>query len=61
MVGESVNREVNGIFVNQKVPDYLNQTLIALIPKQIGSESVSHYKPISLCNTAYKIISKSLA
>lgn len=56
MVGEYVNREVNAIFVNQKVPDYLNQTLIALIPKQIGSESVR----ISLCNTAYKIISKSL-
>lgn len=37
MVGEYVNREVNRIFVNQKVPDYLNQTLIALIPKQIGS------------------------
>lgn len=60
MVGEYVNREVNAIFVNQKVPDYLNQILIALIPKRIGSESVRHYRPISLCNAAYKIISKSL-
>ena len=48
------------IFANQKIPDYLNQTLIALIPKQLGPETISQYRPISLCNTVYKIISKIL-
>ena len=42
------------------MPKYLNQTLISLIPKQKGPESLSHYRPISLCNTVYKIITKIL-
>ena len=46
------------MFRKQEVPEYLNQTLIALIPKQLGPEIVSHYRPISLCITVYKIISK---
>ena len=49
---------MNQIFASQKVPDYLNQTLIALIPKQLGSETVNQFRPISLCNTVYKIVSK---
>lgn len=59
-MGDLVKREVKEIFTNQKVPEYLNQTLIALLPKQIGPELVSHYRPISLCNTIYKIVSKIL-
>ncbi|XP_050242398.1 uncharacterized protein LOC126691394 [Quercus robur] len=57
---DSVRSEVKQIFANQKIPDYLNQTLIALIPKQLGLETVSQYRPISLCNTIYKIVSKIL-
>jgi hypothetical protein len=38
-----------------------NHTFIALIPKQLGPFSVNHFKPISLCNIIYKIISKILA
>ena len=60
IVGESVRSEVKQILASQKVPDYLNQTLIALIPKQLGPETVSQFKPINLCNTVYKIVSKIL-
>jgi hypothetical protein len=38
-----------------------NHTFIALVPKQLGAISVSHFRPISLCNIIYKIISKILA
>jgi hypothetical protein len=38
-----------------------NHTFIALVPKQLGPSSVGHFRPISLCNIIYKIISKILA
>lgn len=60
LVEDSVKREVKEIFTTQKIPEYLNQTLIALIPKQISPELVSHYRPISCCTTIYKIVTKIL-
>lgn len=38
----------------------LNKTLITLIPKNNCLESVSHFRPITLCNVAYKIIAKTI-
>ena len=38
-----------------------NHTFIALVPKQLGPFDVNHFRPISLCNIIYKIISKILA
>jgi hypothetical protein len=38
-----------------------NHKFIALIPKQLGASSIHQFRPISLCNIMYKIISKILA
>ncbi|XP_050258784.1 uncharacterized protein LOC126703748 [Quercus robur] len=38
----------------------LNQTHIVLIPKIQGPETLGNYRPISLCNTTYKIVTKIL-
>ena len=58
VVADSVKREIKEVFMKHEVPEYLKQTLIALIPKQPGPETVSQYRSISLCNTIYKVISK---
>ena len=50
--------EVKKVFVEKKVPSYLNKNHIALIPKVQGPETLGNYSPISLCNTVFKIITK---
>ncbi len=42
------------------MPVEFNQTLIALIPKRKGPKNLNHFRPISLCNTVYKIVTKIL-
>eukprot|EP00253_Pinus_taeda_P005909 PITA_05909 len=40
---------------------HINSTYIALIPKKASSYTFSYYRPISLCNLIYNIISKTIA
>ena len=57
-MGESVIQEVKHIFTSRKILEYLNQTHIELIPKIQGPKTLGNYRPISLCNTVYKIVTK---
>ena len=59
-VRNPICKEVKNIFTNGVVPDYLNDTLVTLIPKCKSPESLNNYRPISLCNSVYKIVSKIL-
>ena len=58
LVKDSVTKEIKEVFNERKVPAYLNQTHITLIPKIKGPETIGNYRLISLCNSVYKIISK---
>ena len=57
-VGHSVVEAVKKIFRDREMPAKLNQTHIVLIPKIQGPETLGNFRPISLCNTTYKIVTK---
>jgi len=44
-----------------KLYNAINSTFIALIPKSDSPSSFNEFRPISLCNCLYKIISKIIA
>lgn len=43
-----------------KIPGALNTTFIARTPKKQKCDTFDNYRPISLCNLIYRIISKRL-
>ncbi|XP_020685967.1 uncharacterized protein LOC110102125 [Dendrobium catenatum] len=43
------------------IPSGMKATALAIIPKHRNASSISDYRPISLCNTIYKIIAKVIA
>jgi hypothetical protein len=61
IVGDSVSTAVLSVLNSGKLLRKTNLTYISLIPKKKNPEKMSDYRPISLCNVLYKIISKVLA
>lgn len=56
-----VFEEVRNFFADGIINPELNAIHITLIPKVENPERLDQFRPISLCNFAYKIISKVLA
>ncbi|XP_074298528.1 uncharacterized protein LOC141629421 [Silene latifolia] len=61
IIGPDVIRTVLQILRGTRSPRDLNKTNIVLIPKKKAPDKIQDYRPISLCNVAYKIVSKVLA
>ena len=57
-VDNLIREEVKLIFSSGEMPAYLNKTLITLIPKCSNPETLWNYRPISLCNSIYKVLTK---
>lgn len=51
---------VQQFFREGMMPVGVNETCILMIPKVTQPESVKDFRPISLCNVLYKIVSKCL-
>ena len=56
--GIGQRRGAFGFQGEKKIPDYLNRTSIVFTLKIQGLETIGNYRPISLCNAVYKIVSK---
>jgi hypothetical protein len=61
MLGLKVKEEVLGVLNGGQMPTGWNETTIILIPKVKNPECITEFRPISLCNVLYKLISKVLA
>jgi hypothetical protein len=61
IVGEEVCTMILHSLNSGVMPNSLNKTYVALIPKIKSPTSVLEFRPISLCNVLYKLIAKVLA
>lgn len=61
ILGPDVTAVVQSFFHNSHLLQSINQTLITLIPKNNCPTKPEHFRPISLCNVIYKLITKILA
>lgn len=59
-MGNSVFKEVKDIFRCGTMPENLNETLITLILKCPGATTLGSFRPISLYNTIYKVVTKMI-
>jgi hypothetical protein len=61
LIGEELTDEVLSAINSGAIPEGWNNTNVVLIPKVDNPVSITQYRPISLCNVLYKVISKVLA
>jgi hypothetical protein len=58
--GEEITQEVLQALNSRSIPEGWNDTTVVLILKIDDPKLVTQFRPISLCNVIYKIISKML-
>jgi len=61
IVGIDVSNAVLYCISSSNILQSINFAYITLIPKRKNSKIMSHFRPISLCNVIFKIVSKVLA
>ena len=61
VVGKSLCQLVSSIFEQPALVKDINQTFVSLIPKVDSPDTLRQFRPISLCNVAYKMVTKIIA
>jgi len=61
VLGQDLIQVVEDSRSSGRIPASFNATFIALIPKVDNPTSLNEFRPISLCNCIYKIVSKVIA
>lgn len=59
-IKEEVCSAIQAFFMQGILPEFINETQVALIPKVDKPESINQLRPISCCNFLYKVITKIL-
>ncbi|CAA7027588.1 unnamed protein product [Microthlaspi erraticum] len=59
-VGESVTRFALDFFRTGMLPQNTNDVIVVLLPKVDSPERIQQFRPISLCNVLFKIITKTM-
>jgi hypothetical protein len=57
---EDIITAVKKFFDSGDIPEGVNDTMIVLIPKSKDAEDLKDFRPISLCNVVYKVVSKCI-
>lgn len=60
-IGDHLFNAINQFFIEGILPPSWGQTLVVLIPKKDNPFLTSDFRPISLYNVCYKIVTKILA
>lgn len=60
IIGDRVTAAVMDVLNNGADIQSWNHTIVALIPKVKHPQSVTQYRPISLCNVCYKLITRTI-
>lgn len=61
IVGRDIFAAMENFFKHSSLSRAFNHTFITLIPKRATANRVDHYRPIALCNVAYKVNTKLLS
>jgi hypothetical protein len=61
LIKHDLTRMVQYVHRSGKIGGSTNSTFLALIPKESNPSSFAIFRPISLCNFSYEIISKIIA
>ena len=61
VIGEEVSEAILNFLNSEHGMEEINYTYLVMIPKCINPVHMTDYRPISLCNVLYKIITKLLA
>ncbi|XP_056688797.1 uncharacterized protein [Spinacia oleracea] len=57
-LGDSIFKFCASCFLNAAIPSDINRSFITLIPKVDAPKTMRDFRPIGLCNTIYKLITK---
>ena len=60
VLGQSIIQTIQDIFEQLRIPPSWCHTNVVLIPKVAHPENITQFRPISLCNTLYKLLSRIL-